>query len=138
METLTENIEPLKQLDSILLYFIEINLFYLSDTEIQKHCSLNNLDIFPLLDRLIEDGYVKQVPRTQTPPFVNQFWLTVNGKIFIQNTGYVKQQRQYVISNRNEYIQTLILTYGTGAAGVYGFFEIMKWIFHHEAWKIPF
>jgi len=60
METLTENIEPLKQLDSILLYFIEINLFYLSDTEIQKHCSLNNLDIFPLLDRLIEDGYVNK------------------------------------------------------------------------------
>lgn len=64
--------------------------------------------------------------------------LSVKGHIFWEEGGYRQKEKSIRVTQRYQRIQTLILIGGTGAAGVYGIFEILKWLFHHEHWRILF
>jgi len=83
-----------------------------------------------IIEKLVKDGYLSQDRALLS--------ITFEGKLFSKQGGYREKNRKESISYRNAYIQTLVLTGGTAAAGAYGIFEICKWIFHHEHWKLLF
>jgi hypothetical protein len=63
------------------------------------------------------------------------YLISIQGAIF---HGYKKAKCQARWNRLKEKCRTLSLVIGTALAGLYGLFEILKWVFHHFCWKLPF
>lgn len=111
----------------------------------QVHTEIEERLLEEILFKLEKDGYL----RSETGGHVMReektynadpkiYKLTFEGELFQIKGGYTQELKDINASNRVERIRILILTYGTAAAGAYGVFEILKWLFHHENWKIFF
>jgi len=87
----------------------------------------NKLDVYKeemYLMKLKKDGYT-----TSDSGSI----LTLEGKIFIENGGYVAKAHADEIANLLKSFQTWILVIGTGSAGLYALIQFFQWFFscHH-------
>jgi len=135
-----ENLTPIEKLDNMLMYFVNMDMPpFKTDAEIMKELNITrSKEMFEIFHKLEKDGFIKSEVLPVHGRNTTVYSSTFDGRLFNLNGGYAQQDADNSIANRNERIQTLLLTYGTAAAGIYGFFEIAKWFFHHEHWKIFF
>ena len=135
-----ENLTAIEKLDALLTYFVSEKSTKVSFSDLTSRFNATPGQIREILDRLLSDGYVREF--THTHPMGTSEWetysSTFDGRLFYDNGGYKHEAKVTASLNQNEYIRTLILTYGTALAGLYGLFEILKWLFHHEGWHIFF
>jgi hypothetical protein len=99
---------------------------------LNKKIPIKKEKIEVILDFLFDEGYVS---KRQIHVSVFEYRINIKGLLF---NGYKDKGSMDAISNRNARIQTLLLVRGTSAAGVYSVFEVLKWFFHHEHWKLFF
>jgi len=134
-----KNLTAIEKLDSLLNYFCDEKSRGVTFTDISKKFKIDDGLIREILDRLLTDGHVREFVRTRkTGSAWNTYSITFNGRTFHEVGGYKQQQKEKHILTWNKRIQNTLLIGGTAAAGAYGIFEILKWVFHHEHWKIPF
>jgi|GEM_PF-5804757 hypothetical protein len=137
-----ENLTAIQKLGALLEYFIKEKSTKVSFSDMTTRFNATPGQIREILDRLLSDGYVREFTHTQPTARGPNEWetysSTFDGRLFYDNGGYKQESKVTASSNQNEYIRTLILTYGTALAGLYGLFEILKWLFHHEGWHIFF
>jgi hypothetical protein len=137
--------KPTQELDIVLNFIVSDELAaFIADTIMEKTKIDNIKTMLEILGKLEEDRYIKKenlVDKMVADTFGTTVWYyssTFNGRLFSENGGYIAQNKKQKILARNEYIRTLLLTYGTALAGLYGVFEILKWLLHHEGWHLFF
>jgi hypothetical protein len=86
-----------------------------------KGIELPGNEIENALLKLVKDGFAEIDDD-------DNFRITFEGILF---EGYEDKLKKEHISNRNKSVQTILLIGGTLAAGLYGIFEVLKWLFHH-------
>lgn len=95
---------------------------------------IDSSELAMILEHLIDESYIKSIERTEQdtmnlPPQTTKFYKIIfKGKVFIENGGYTQKEK---IVKREIFRQTLaiwITAIGTGLAGIYGLFEILKWL----------
>jgi hypothetical protein len=132
---------PHEQLDFILTHLNNDKLPE-SIEEIEDSLMWNPFDekidktINLILHKLIKDEYVNKVHREEIKrpiprPAGQTYYISFEGKLFIENGGYNQQQKE---SNRHKTIEIThqwVLSIGTLLAGLYGLVEISKWIYRH-------
>ena len=129
---------PIQQLDSVLDVIINkhkgsAKLLEIS-TFMKKKIAHTSVDI--LIDKLIKDGYVERPYGSGNPLNDTIHRATLEGLIFHQNGGYVNENKIAKIRSRKDEVYTYSVAIGTALAGLYGLFEIAKWIFHHFNWYL--
>jgi hypothetical protein len=134
-----KNLTAIEKIDCLLNYFYSEKSRQVIFSDISQHFKIDNGLVREILDRLINDGHVKEF-KQQKPvnPEYHTYSITFNGRIFKEAGGYKEDQKARNTLFRKKRIQNVLLTCGTVAAGLYGIFEIIKWIFHHEHWKAFF
>ena len=137
-----KKLKPIKELDFVFFFFKE------NDQEYEVHVLLEELkkveleiDILKLeriINKLHKDEMIdcRKEDYFNDPNNVGYFYkISYNGYIF---KGYVTDACNSFWKNLRGRCQTLILVVGTGLAGLYGLFEMLKWLFHHEHWTLIF
>ena len=96
-----------------------------------KQILLHDMEIETILVKLKEDKYLLNFPN-------GHYGLTVSGRVFIEKGGY----KQELNNEKRKALKDQIYIYAVGAgtvlAGLYGLFEMLKWLYHHEGWQLPF
>jgi hypothetical protein len=128
-----KGLTPNQKLDTVLNYIKNHDVVY-KDELIKRmdDLSITRVELGRIIYRLIDDKNITENPSLR-PDKIPFYVATFDGFLF---ESYVQHAKQATTSNRNEYIRTLLLTYGTALAGVYGLFEILKWVFHHFHWAL--
>lgn len=132
--------EPIEKLDYVLEYLksvdktqvLEANLVYFDINPQHGEDILSKDECLMAVDKLIRDGYV--VEKTSTMG-ITAITISFEGSLF---QGYKNQAKDLLTKRRLARFQSWTLAIGTGLAGLYGLFEITKWIFHHYHWTFPF
>lgn len=129
-----EKSSPLEKLD----YLLELLKRYSSshsynDIWIKSKGKISDVELPYMLAKIIKDGYVIETKNSDGNNY--SYSISFEGVIFQGYVSLNKLHRRAAFRNR---VETLILTYGTFLAGLYGLFEISKWLFHHEGWHLLF
>jgi hypothetical protein len=128
-----KELSSVQKLDAVL-NFIKDNKVVLKRNLIEEmsNIGITRIEVGRICYRLIRDNNILEhiSDRDNKMPF---YVATFHGFLFI---GYEKKYGRDVTLNRPTRIR--ILLYGTAAVGAYGLFEIAKWLFHHEGWKVFF
>ncbi|MEJ7827581.1 MAG: hypothetical protein WKF91_05280 [Segetibacter sp.] len=128
----------LEKIDEILRLFLsnkKAGKLYLQISDI-SHPEINSLDIHPIINQLLKDGYLDT--HTLKPPesmreFVSDtvsYYLSFMGEIFYEQGGYKNAEKRKTISANLQSLATWVIAIGTGLAGIYGLYEMIKSIFH--------
>jgi len=88
-------------------------------------------EIIKILLKLIKDGFIDKKVLDEHYKLYS-YAITFDGKLF---SGYKKQLKYDRVINRNHRIRVFLLAYGTALAGLYGLFEIVKWIVNYFLYK---
>jgi hypothetical protein len=95
-----------------------------------------------ILDKLIKDGYVSFEKFNgfagTSIADSNEYLITFEGAVFYESAGYTGKLKNERAITRKLRIESMLLTYGTLGAGLYGVFEIAKWALHHFHRHLPF
>ena len=84
------------------------------------------------LYKLERDKFIEAELFNKDDPKANSIWLlSIEGSIF---HGYIEQFSVLRTNRRLSRLQNWTLSIGTGLAGLYGLFEILKWFYHHFHW----
>ena len=84
------------------------------------------------LYKLERDKFIEAELFNKDDPKANSIWLlSIEGSIF---HGYIEQFSVLRTNRRLSRLQNWTLSIGTGLAGLYGLFEILKWFYHHFCW----
>jgi hypothetical protein len=94
-------------------------------------------DTIRVLDKLIKDGFVQYEDRptsrtalfTNDPELIRVYWISFDGKVFNEEDGYKRKQKNDRIELLYKNATTFALIFGGVAAGVYYTVEILKMIF---------
>lgn len=120
--------DPIVELDKLLELFVQNkNNSILSINFKQLDLEYFN-PVIELCNKLVLDGYVLKEEKIIMKSSYTQYSLTLNGRIFYQNGGYKAYFKNEKSKNRKQQIESILLTYGTALAGLYGLVEIMKWL----------
>jgi len=92
---------------------------------------LHDFEVETIIAKLIEEKYVMRFDS-------GQYTLTVTGRMFFEKGGFRQQLIDEKRKARVEVVYIWAVGVGTVLAGIYGLFEMLKWLFHHEAWKLFF
>jgi hypothetical protein len=137
--------KPTQELDKVLNFIISDDLAALTADTIQEKANIDNIKtLLEILGKLEKDGHIEKnnaINKSISDTFGTYLFYyssTFNGRLFSESGGYAMQNKKQKTLSRNEYIRTLLLTYGTALAGLYGVFEVLKWLFHHEGWHLFF
>lgn len=117
--------------DKSLIEKLDLVLSFLAG---KKNTDLNEITAIPefnndreevirVITKLIDDKLVLHYNSSFN------YIISIDGYLFYKRDGYRGDLRRKAISDRNEYIRTLLLAYGTALAGAYGLFEMLKYIF---------
>ncbi|MDB5123389.1 MAG: hypothetical protein JWP94_1518 [Mucilaginibacter sp.] len=96
----------------------------LTGMNLRYNANLSEPEFKRVLHKLEKDGFI-------LVKNVDIFSITLDGYYFM---GYVKRHRKDVIKFYQGQFQNWTLSIGTGLAGLYGFFEVTKWCYHHFPW----
>jgi hypothetical protein len=129
--------KPSEKLDS-LLNLIATNNPYITEADIFKKLeSKNHLNDFIesriILKKLCADKYIAIQMWESEPEYIEQppnefetYYLTFEGKVFIENGGYTGEQKKKARKQILEATQTWAIAIGTALAGIYAIVEIIK------------
>lgn len=88
-----------------------------------------------IAEKLKKDGYMREDPSNLTQRTIENFfnelseqryWLTLEGRIFINNGGYAKELKTNRLKYHLRSLEKAILVFGALAAGVYYSCELYK------------
>lgn len=101
--------------------YIEYNMIF---TKHNKFYKLSNRDKFAIIQKLIDDGYVKQFEIENNN--IQNYYITLSGILFFDNGkgGYVKQKRNKKLLSCWNYTKNVILILGTISAFILAVLEI--------------
>lgn len=88
----------------------------------------NIQELEEIIEKLSEDGIVKIVYYKMAP---TRIYKTFKGRWFANNPnsgGYSAQERKEANRNKIRNLERILLTFGAVATGVYGIFEIARWL----------
>jgi hypothetical protein len=142
IETDAKEIWPLKKLDEVLKYLLNVNQpLHRTFDEIQKGLPFesDSKDLNEILGKLEKDGYIESEIRSSDS--IRQFRSTFDGRYFITETGgyLAKNQKDYqirkkILSDANyqlKYQSRSLIAIAAAAVGTCGLllWEILKRIF---------
>ena len=136
-------VSPIQKLDHVLGILAEGT----SNTSVAKIVlkskeKISGTDTLFVLDKLVKDGYVNHLggnlPANVTINTALSYSITFEGLVFHQQGGYTAENQNNKRKAKREKVYIIAVGVGTALAGVYGFFEIARWIFHHFHWQLPF
>jgi hypothetical protein len=84
---------------------------------------LHAFEIDSILIKLMEDKYIFR--------FDGNYALTVAGRMFIEQGGYKQQLENEKRKAIKEVVYIYAVGIGTALAGLYGLFEMSRWVYHH-------
>jgi hypothetical protein len=86
------------------------------------------IELFTILqeDKYIEFTIIYVLVSAGSIREVNTATLMLKGKLFIQNGGYTQQLKDKIISRHLQSLALWVTAVGTGLAGLYGFYLLMK------------
>jgi|SRR5471030_1337930 len=134
------NLSPLQKLDKILGILIISKEKRASMVQIlldaNDEITYNDFDI--VTTKLIKDGYIERPYGFSNPESHTIYSLTFEGLIFYQKGGYIYYSKNEKRKNIKDTIYIWAVAIGTSLAGIYGLFEILKWVAHHFHLHLPF
>ena len=138
MEIKQRPLSTIEQLDKILNYSYDNNLMF-TEYDIKKYfendkeMSLLGIgDIKLILDKLANDSYIDN----KTYGTDRQYRITWNGKYFKENGGYIQQRKDIKAKKYRENLLNVIMSLGTGFAGLYGLIYLLKLLY--PVWYLLF
>lgn len=126
------------KLDYVLNYIKELKHEQTTDITILSYTINNEYisteEVFDIVNKLIKNGYVDEINKNN----IINIQINLEGRIFISTGGYNNQHKIDKYLKTLEKTKTILLVGGTASAGIYGIFEVLKWLFHHEGWRLLF
>lgn len=127
-----QTLSPIEKIDQVLNY-LKINDSGASDklSEFLKDKTIQKYEFQQILVKLEKDGYANFIKSFDT----GFYRISFEGSLF---KGYRVLGRANLLKQRLFLIREWSLALGTVLAGMYGLFEILKWLFHHFHWHLFF
>lgn len=113
--------KTLNDLDILLSYHVKHKKFSFEEVINEHRWSIEYFGA--LIHQLEEDGFIKTSIIESSVKTV-----TIKGLIF---EGYVNNSKSESMRFLLLQVSTWMTAVGTGLAGVYGLFEMVKWAYHH-------
>ena len=133
-----KELSPNERLDAVL-WCIEGSKTPLKEQEIldrlKTHSNIQvvnhkfDFEMVEILQKLLGDKFIKF--EEDVSGHHATYIITFEGRVFINDKGYVEKQKREETKEYNKRIRNVILTVGTAAAGAYGIFEILNTVFPH-------
>jgi|GEM_PF-3238115 len=86
--------------------------------------SLSNRDKHAIIEKLINDGYVKKMEISMAS--LNNYYITLEGILFINSGGYISQQNKERRLKFWSYTKNVLLVLGTVSAFILAIIEIRE------------
>lgn len=114
----------LKQLDDVLKFLNQdISKFIIYSKIMMEFKDLSKDHLYLILDKLCDDNYVKKGKDSE--------WLiTYNGVMFLAHGGYAQQLKDVKTKNRRQVLVNVIISLGTGFAGLYAIWKFAEALYH--------
>jgi len=130
---------PIQQLDFVLGIVVKNNKGYATLFQIYEESEkIPNINVNILIDKLMKDGYLEKPWGDSNPQINTTYQVTLEGLIFYEKGGYQQEDKIIKTRLRKDSVYIYSVAIGTAFAGLYGLFEIAKWVMHHLKWHLPF
>ena len=126
-------LSPLQKLDRVIGILANSGGNQKSKAQIifEANDEITYVDIEMLFNKLIKDGYAEKPYGDSNPLNQTIYVLTFEGLIFYQKGGYKKEEKIIKLRLLKDEVYTYSVAIGTGLAGLYALFEMLKWVYHH-------
>lgn len=124
------SLTPFERLDKVLNIIYErgpLSLNEITHRELRllKKITATQIDIERVIDRLIDDKYIKIEPVHANYP---NYKITFEGELLLQRKGYQEKEKREKEQTRLQSMQTFAIWVGSAIAGIYYFVELVRWV----------
>lgn len=88
--------------------------------------NISNREKEAIKHKLLTDKYITEVPKGE---YMKQYFISLDGYIFIEEGGYVKKEKGIRFNKRYKAVTGLFLFMSSIIGGIWAFFQILKFFY---------
>jgi hypothetical protein len=137
-----KNLTAIEKLDTLLAFYADQQEEIIGIGKTADHFKTTNEAIREVLDRLLLDGFLKEIPYDRPMPSgyttLYAYIITFDGRFFYENGGYKEQKRHEELANSTNELKEKIalrheklLVRGTWAAAIVGLLVLVWQVYSY-------